>query len=246
MVPARLLGLTLGMVAVLGGASLTWAEILPVLDGQNQPIDFTLAEVMAMPDGLRVGDKVFSDWAFQDNSDNGGLAPTPEGISVEGVFFDLNDNQLFDPLVDLIGLRFSGGWSAFSSQIADTVISYKVTADDPCLLDDLRLMMTAFGTDNQGTGMASISENVYSDPNLFNLLARRIVYDNDQGIQHLQDADFPPGYKEVWVVKDVVVNGGGSGMAHISQFYNVFSQCPEPSSLLLLGAGAALLIRRRK
>lgn len=244
MARVRIVRLILLAGVVLSSASSVWAEIIPVLDGSQNPIEFTLEEVMAMPDGLRVGDKVFSDWVFTDDSQNGGLAPTPEGITVKGVFFDLNGNGVFDSLGDEIGLCFSGGWSAFADQIADTIIEFKVTADEPFLIVDNTLKMTAAGS--AGTGQASIVEALFSDANLDNLVVRKVVFDNAQGIQHVDHAEFPPGYTELWVVKDVIVNGGGDGMAHISQFYNVFSQVPEPSSLLLLCAGAVLLFARRR
>jgi hypothetical protein len=224
------------------------ADIIPVLDGNQDPIEFTLEEVMAMPGGLRVCDKVFSEWSFTDNSDNGGLAPTPAGITVEGVCFDHNQNGEVNPLVDEIGLRFTGGWSAAGMQIADTVIRYKVTSDAPFAIVDNTLWMSAGAARNGG--VASITESVYTVPGPAEPLVVKMVWDSEEpGVEDnfLECMEFDQGYTELWIIKDVQVNGGvqQEGVAAISEFYQTFSQTPEPSSLLLLCGGAALLIRRR-
>ncbi len=207
--------------------------------------EYTLEEVMDMPNGFRVEDKVFSDWFFTDASQNGGFAPTPAGIKVVGVYLDLDGNGQLDPTIDEIGLCFTGGWSAFANQIADTVIGFKVTADDPFFLVDNTLKMIAFGTD--GTGMASISENVYADDNFSELIGYKFVYDHEGGTKHEDHLDYYRPYKEIWVIKDVLVNGTGNGEAHISHFCNTFSQVPEPMTLALLGIGGiGVLLRRRR
>ncbi len=207
--------------------------------------EYTLEEVMTQfPNGFVVLDKVFSDWAFTANAQGGGLAPTPAGITVQGVYFDLNGSQACEPTIDEIGLRFTGGWSAGPGQLVDTVISFKVAATRPHYITDNTLKMTASGS--AGTGGASISENVYSDAILSDLVAGKFVVDTPTFVQHEDHVDFSQGYSELWVVKDVNVNGGIGGAAQISEFYNTFSQVPEPASLVLLAVGVLAVIRRRR
>jgi hypothetical protein len=248
---ARALLARTALAMVLSVACSASAEviIIPVLDGNQNPIDYTLAEVMAMPGGLRVADKVFSDWSFTDASDYGGLAPSPAGIRVEGVCFDANANGEVDPLVDEIGLRFTGGWLAAGGQIVDTVITYKLTVDDPYFIVDNTLWMSDGRAGNGG--VASIVEAVYDVPGPAEPVVVKMVWETEeQGVEDnfLEHIVLPAPYKQLWIRKDVGVNGGvqQTGIGHISQFYQTFSQVPEPSTLLLVCAGAALLVRRRR
>ncbi len=237
---ARLALLLTALLVFAGSAGAAQIEVLT-------PV-FTLEEVMAMADGLRVGDKVFSDWSYTDSSQNGGLAPAPGAITVEGV------RVLYPGQTDWeYGMRFTGNWSAFGKQLADTVLRYKITADDPWWIVDNTLWLSVGGAAD--AGQATISETVYKQyppADDSDLVARKYVYMYEGKNHILEHIDFGGRYKELWVVKDVGVNGGNDppedpiGSAHVSEFYQTFSQIPEPGTLMLLGAGTLLLLRRRR
>jgi len=237
-------------VAVLA----TTIGLFTVASPANVVVDVTstykLSDFVGSPTAfIRVEDKVFSEFTHEDTSDFGGNAPSPAAINVTGVKVDYGNGFEY-------GLRFSGNWSAVGEQLADTIIRYKVTADDPWLIIDNTLWMSASGASD--AGVATISESVYrlyppsSDDDR---VAAKYVYDYDDHnyskiIDHFE---FPPGYEELWIVKDVAVNGGGEdtggnplGSAHISEFYQTFSQVPEPATLALTAAGALVLVLHRR
>ena len=71
-----------------------------------------------------------------------------------------------------------------------------------------------------------------------------VFYKSDTQNKYVDQRTFAP-VTEMWIVKDVVANGGiagSGGSAHISEFYQTFSQVPEPGSLALLFAGALGLV----
>ncbi len=221
-------------VMLVASASTSWAAI--IYDFGN-PQDYTLSAVIAAG-GIKVGDKLFDNFQVTTNKSTGAVAPDASGISVRGVL------QSGD-----YGLRFNGGWSAAQNQIADSTIKYKVTADDPFLIKDNTLMISAFGAVNGG--IVSVSENLYlqnPDVVINPPIANELVYyvsATNQGL--VSSGTFSPT-ASVWVVKDVIANGGvdPNGLGHLSEFYQTFSQVPEPATMAVLAAGALLALRRRR
>ena len=202
----------------------------------DDPVAHTLQEVIDAG-GIRVGDKEFTDWGVVATSE-GGAAPGAGAIAVVGVV--INGEY---------GLRFSGGWAAGPGQIADTLITYKLTCIDPNLLiSDNSLWMTAFGA--AGGGLANITESVYADLDgqaPLDLIAEKFVYASGDGTKvQYAHVEFPVPQRRVWVHKDVGVQGK-DGAAAISGFYQTFSQIPEPATAALLAAGVVILgVRRRR
>jgi hypothetical protein len=192
---------------------------------------------------IRIGDKVFSDFRVTTSKTVGATAPGADAISITGVLVDGE-----------YGIRFNGGWGALSGQIADTTIGFKVTADEPNLIEDNTLFASAWGASSGGS--AQITEQVYAkDPNdsFSTALANKYVYITDTLVKNKDhqvfkdEAGAPVALKTIWVVKDVFATGGvgANGVATISEFYQTFSQIPEPATMSLLGIGMLALARKR-
>jgi len=213
----------------------------------GQRPSYSIEQVQA-EGGIIVGDKLFDEFRVTTTTQGGGLAPNAAGIAVTGI-------QVSGEL----GLIFNGGWTAGAGQIADTTIGFRVSVVEPFLsqgflITDNTLFSTAMNATNGG--IASVIETVYPmdplvfPPNVNNPLAfKDIVFDsNNNTIKLFDHKEFGGAFAEVWVVKDVIVNGSVNqgGQAHISEFVQTFSQIPEPSSLALVAGGVLLLIRRRR
>jgi len=227
------LALVLGLLSICLSAS---ASVI------NAPIDgvtsYTVQQIMDAG-GVKIGDKTFTEWRVTSTTQGNGLAPQAGAISVTAV-----------QIGGEYGMRFNGPWSAATGDLADTTIGFRVTADDPWLISDNTLAVTAFGADKGG--MASISENVFSaDPTkTFStpVANKYVYYINDANFKAVDHKVFVQALKDVWVVKDVVVNGSSAAgaSAHVSEFYQTFSQIPEPATLSLLIAGAVVVVSRRR
>jgi len=211
----------------------------------NNPVSYTIEEVQ-QAGGIQVGDKLFMDFAVTTSQTQGTVAPGADAITVTGV-----------QVLGDYGLRFNGGWSAGGQEIADTTIRFSVTATRPgWYIKDNALWITAYGVSGTGEGgIVSVSENVYAEdpytlpPDVNPPIANKFVYYRTDNDMEIYDAkDFAP-LEQVWVLKDVVANGGDLdiGAAHLSEFWQTFSQIPEPATacMILLG-GLALIARRRR
>jgi len=236
----------LGLIASLSSAAI-------IADYTDPTDSYTIAEVIQAK-GIIVGDKLFDEFRVTDSNSQFAVAPGAGAIKVTGILVGGD-----------YGLRFNGPWSATAGQLADSTIAFRVSIIEPdlsegWLIKDNALWITAFGVSNtvQG-GIVSVSEQVYaSDPaaGFTEPIANKAVYYVDDTNKWLYDEkDFvdasgaPLELPEVWVIKDVIANGGygETGIAHLSEFYQTFSQIPEPGAMALLGLGGlAMLIRRRR
>ena len=235
-----------------------------VWDFANPPAAPTLDEVM-QAGGIVVGDKLIVFSEVVTTKTQGTAAPEADAIKVTGVRY-----AGMGPGGWEYGLKFNGGWSAGTDEVSDTTIHFSVEVIDPeltqgWLIEDNKLSLSAFGTSDlpPGTsandgGIVSVSENIYAkDPVLYQpnspdnpSIANKFAYYRTDTNKDLYDeAVFAP-LPKIWVIKDVAANGGDldTGVAHLSEFYQVFSQVPEPSTLLLIGGavlGARIARRRR-
>ncbi|MCK4625528.1 MAG: PEP-CTERM sorting domain-containing protein [Phycisphaerae bacterium] len=220
----------------------------------DNPVAYTIEEVNAAG-GIQVGDKLFSDWRVTDTESVNAIAPNASEIVVTGIQIGGD-----------YGLRFNSGWSAPAGQLADSTIKFKVSIVEPWLserwlIKDNALWITAFGvSNNTDAGAVSVSENVYAfDPDVHGWsqpIANKFVYykDDDDNILYdekdfVDDMGVPVALTEIWVIKDVIAYGGVGtvGTAHISEFFQTFSQVPEPATMALLGLGGiGVLLRRRR
>ena len=222
---ARFLGgllflLALILAPAMAGASL-YTSVVPIQTVQN---------VIDTTGSVTVGGLVFSDFTLDTTAKNTGNPPDAASVSVEGVL--MNGNY---------GLRFVGGWSASGSQIVDTLLSFKVTPAAGSLTDDHLWMRTAAGAVG---GSASIVETLYIQPGTEPIGPTLFTYASDVVTKLTSDGVFSPE-PYLWVSKDINVNGGNTGVAQVSEFFQTFS-VPEPCTLLMLAAGGALALRRKR
>lgn len=251
-ISGRATGVVFVAVAILAWPAAGHAAIVADLQSLAPP-SYSLSEVNEAG-GILVGDKLFDQFTVTTTQSVGAIAPGLDEIEVTGVLID-------NPLVhNELGLRFSGGWSAPKGKIADSTITFRISIVEPqrsqgFLIADNSLWMDAYGI--SGDGYVSISENVYAaDPRLGPTpsVAKKLVFSDGETDQFFDHEDFmqnhqPAALAEIWVVKDVIANGGTEvgSFGHLSQFYNTFSQIPEPASLGLMAIGlAAILVRRRR
>ncbi len=226
-------------------AGLSSGEIIAVLDqnpapgiwisSQSYSLDFVNSQ-----QGIIVGDKKFDTFTVVTTKSKDALAPGIDEIHVTPV-------SIFGDL----GFKFNSGWSAFAGQIADSTIQFHASILPEYValgyaFKDNNLYITGFGTD-QVYGLVSVSENLYHDypsPISTPFANKYVFYKSDTQNKYVDQRTFAP-VTEMWIVKDVVANGGiagSGGSAHISEFYQTFSQVPEPGSLALLFAGALGLV----
>lgn len=244
MARARTARLACLVVMVLSVVSVAPAAIIvDILD----PTPPTLQELMALPQGqgYLVGDKLFSDFTWLDSSQGGANPPRPEAINVQGVLVHY-------PHGSEHGLRFTGFWAATGGQLVDTLITFNVTATGNDHIIDNTLWMP--NGDGSAGGLAAITETAYDGqggalPGLDQFgreVIGKFVFASDDAQRRLHHVEYYSAHETLQIRKDIGVNGGGTGVAAISEFFQTFSQVPEPSSLLVLVAGAALIIRRRR
>ncbi len=204
------------------------------------PTSYSIASIDPN-DGYIVGDKIFKWFTVTTTAQGGALAPDATGINVTGV--EVNGDY---------GLRFNSGWSASGGQLVDSSITFYVAvtpaaAAQGYLLADNNLKMTLYGNTTT-LGEVSVSEQLYAqNPALPGspFVNELVWYKSDTNQLVTMGAQFTPT-TGMWVGKDVIANGGtdtlGVGVAHLSEFYQTFSQVPEPSMFVLLGIGGLGLV----
>ncbi len=236
-----LVSVLIGMVAVMSSVALA----TPIVADVNGSTGYTLAEVSAAG-GIIVGDKLFDGFRVTTTKSTGAIAPDDGTISITAVKVGGD-----------YGLRFNGGWSAPAGTISDSTIKFHVSVLPDAVargwqIKDNSLWISGYGVSSTSDGAAvSVSENVYtSDPDVghTNPVANKFVYYKNDNDNTLYDhKEFVP-VTEVWIVKDVIAYGGtgSTGVAHMSEFYQTFSQVPEPATIALLGLGSLVLVYRKK
>jgi len=209
----------------------------------NGPTSYSIQEIIDAG-GLRVGNVVFTDFRFTPSSTSGGSGPNAGGVEVTGVL-----------IAGEYGMRFNGSWSAFGGGSADTTLGFRATADEPWLLHDNSLWMSAYGA--SGGGLVQITENVFrTDPMVDptpGIANKYVYYLDDENNQIYEHKDFvdpstggPLALAEIWVVKDIGLTSQGEGSTvALSEFYQTFSEIPEPGTLSLLALGSLLAVFRR-
>ena len=195
---------------------------------------------------LVAGDKVFSDISLFGTGSGGAVAPDNGSIFVQGVQDDVTGD---------IGLAFLLSWAAFQNQTINANLDFKVAiVDDPAYeafyIKDVTLII--LDSSATASGGVTASETVLDtppgpsqNPALASLSVSKQA--GDGGSQILDAAEFSL-VKEIWVSKDISINGGtdGDGSAHLSGFYQFFSQIPEPATICLLALGSLSVFNRRR
>jgi len=197
----------------------------------------------SLPGGsLVVGDKEFSQFNLDIITvDGGALLPDPDMMTVQGVR-DLDTNDY--------GLRFNDySWSVGSGQTITVDLSFKVSIlpdYDDYFIKDIWLYLTGAGA--TGTGVVSAGENVWDDfPGGNTIASLSCSKEAGDGGANLEDsAEFAP-LKEIYIqTKYIFVSGGTNGTAYFSEFFQFYSQIPEPATITLLGLAGAIVLRRRR
>ena len=210
----------------------------------SDPNSYTIAEIQAAG-GIIIGDKLFDTFTVRTTNSTNAIAPGAGEI-------------LITPIQELIpgaafggdfGMIFNGAWSSPAGQLADSTIQFHGSilpeyVDRGYAFKDNSLWITAFGVaNNTDAGAVSVSENVYAEhpgTGIAPIVNKFVYYKGSTDNYLLDHQDFPEPLTDIWIIKDVVAYGGVGtvGMAHLSEFYQTFSQVPEPGTLALLAFGA--------
>jgi hypothetical protein len=187
---------------------------------------------------LIFGDKEISEFDIFGFSDGGALAPNPDKMFVQG-----GKNSITGDC----GLKFNFSWSAVSNQTVNATLSFKVSIlpGYDGYIKDVRMDLTGAGA--TGNGVVAATENVQNaGGNVIASLSCSKQY-GDGGAYLVDHAEFTP-VREIWILsKDIsVTSGTGIGSAHISEFYQYYSQIPEPATLVLLGTAGIWSFTRKK
>jgi len=147
------------------------------------------------------------------------------------------DLSLFEVEALSDGLAIHGPIDATGGQAGDLFVQFKVTSLQPLEQAALSIQGSASGDD----ALASVTESIgeLGDAQLF-------AYTTSGG-QKLSDTLAISSGKTLSVAKDIVVDGGASGEAHITRIEQHFggAQAPEARTALLLGLALLGLGARR-
>jgi hypothetical protein len=202
----------------------------------------------SLPGGSLVfGDKEFSDIELFGIGTGGAITPDINSVFVQGGQDDATGNY---------GLRFWLSWNAFSGQTINADLNFKISVlpgYDDYFIKDVAMDIT--GASATGTGGVNIGETVwnaspFSDGNVIASLSCSKQY-GDGGSFLVDYAEFAP-VKAIWIYsKDISITGGTNGAAHLSAFFQFYSQVqqipiPEPATIILIGLGSAIMLRRKR
>ncbi|MFA5240379.1 MAG: PEP-CTERM sorting domain-containing protein [Phycisphaerae bacterium] len=191
---------------------------------------------------LIVGDKEFSDFHLDVTIVDGGAFLTdPDLMKVQGVR-DVGTGDY--------GLRFNGFiWYVGTGQVISVDLGFKVSiidGYDDYLIKDIRMYLTGAGA--TGTGVINASENVWDAFPGGDVIASLSCSKQfgDGGLYLSDYAEFDP-VREVYIqTKHVSLIGGTNGTAYFSEFFQFYSQVPEPATIVLFGTASLWVFARKK
>lgn len=216
-------------VALVATASASWVPLT------GDPV--SLSSLQGEP--LLFGDKELSDVNFFGYAEGGAITPNTDSVYVQGGYDDITLDY---------GLKFYLSWMAGPNQIVNVNLEFKVSIQDgfdDYYIKDVGLDIT--GAHANGTGVVGLGELVQDE---FGNDLVHLSCSAWQGspVEYLTDyKEFDP-VKAIWInSKDISITGGANGSAHISQFYQYYSQVqvPEPATITLFGITGILILTRK-
>jgi len=204
-------------------------------------VQAALVPISQLPDGkLEVGDKTFSNFDVSGIVQGGPPEPTADTVKVEGIVIG-----------DEYGLYFQIAMNAASDQTISAKINFNITTSDPWVIESAKLWVPGAGA--TGDGLVTVSENIFDAQYFGNLLADELNCSREDGSAVILREDtldwVGSPLNEVWVYTGIIVRGGydtNIGTANITEVYMLYTQVPEPATILLLGLGSLALLRIRR
>ena len=192
---------------------------------------------------LNFGDKEASEFDLFGFGAGGAIGPDADSVFIQGGWDDATSDY---------GLRFLLSWNASSGQTVNVTLNFKVSilpGFDDYYINGVSMDIT--GASATGTGVVNAGEIVRDAPFaegsvIASLSCSKQEYDG--GTQLEDYTEFDP-LKEIWIYsKDISITGGTGidGAAHLSEFYQFYSQVPEPATLVLFGTAGVWILTRKK
>ncbi len=209
-------------------ASAAWVS----LTGNPVPIS-------SLPDRtLTFADKKISDIELFGFGTYGAIDPNADSVFLQGGYDDVTGDY---------GLKFNLSWNAGPGQTVNVALDFKVSVRDGYdanFIKDVSLDIT--GASANGTGVVNVGEDVRDEFNNPIVLLSCSAWQDSPAAYLIDYAEFTP-LKAIWIhSKDISITGGVYGSAHLSEFYQYYSQIPEPATLVLLGTAGIWIFTRKK